>query len=122
MVEEHLDHIRYVFETLHNAHLSMKLSKCHLFAKEMQYLGHIFSTTGIIPLPLKTQTIKNMHQPKTAKQVSTFLGLARYYRKFIKDFAKIAKPLTLLTHYKAKFECTPGAQLSQKHDGAEYPN
>ena len=76
----------------------MKLSKCHFFTKEIQYLRHILSTTCIRPLPLKTQAINNMHPPKTAKQVCTFLGLIGYYRKFIKDFAKMAKPLTLLNH------------------------
>ena len=48
-----------------------------------------------------------MHLPKTPKQVCTFLGLVRYYRKFIKNFAKMAKPLTLLTHQQEKFEWTP---------------
>ena len=48
-----------------------------------------------------------MQPPRTAKQVHTFLGLIRYYRAFIKDFAKVAKPLTLLPHQKAKFEGTP---------------
>ena len=84
----------------------MKLSKYHFFAKEIQYLGHILSTTGIKPLPSKTQAINNMHPPKPAKQVHTFLGIVRYYRKFIKDFAKTAKPLTLLTHHNAKLEWT----------------
>ena len=48
-----------------------------------------------------------MHPPKTAKEVCTFLGLVGYYRIFIKNFAKMTKPLTLLTHQKAKFEWTP---------------
>ena len=56
---------------------------------------------------IKNQAINNMHPPKTAKQVSAFLGLPGYYSKFIKDFAKMAKPLTLLTHHTAKFEWTP---------------
>ena len=72
--EEHLNHIKQVFEKLRNAHLSMKRSKCHFFTKEIQYLGHILSTTGIGPLPSKTLAINNMHPPKTAKQVHTFLG------------------------------------------------
>ena len=84
----------------------MKLSKCHFFAKGIQYLGHILSTMGIRLLPSKTQAINTMHPTKTAKQVHTFLGLVEYYRKFIKNFAKIAKPLTLLTHHKAKFKWT----------------
>ena len=74
--------------------------------KEIQYLGHMLSTKGIKPLSSKTQAIKNMHPPKTPKQVHAFLGLVGYYRKFIRNFAKIAKPLTLLTHQQAKFEWT----------------
>ena len=85
----------------------MQLSKSHLFPKAIQYLGDILSTTGIKPLPLKTQAVNNMHPPKTAKHVHTFLGLVRFYRKFIKDFMKMAKPLTLLTLHKAKFEWNP---------------
>ena len=49
--EEHLDHIQHVFEKLKSAHLSMKLSKCHFFTKEIQDLGHTLSTKGIKPLP-----------------------------------------------------------------------
>ena len=102
-----LDHIRQVFMKLGSAHLSMKLSKCHFFTKEIQYLGHILSTKGIKWLPSKTQAIQNMHPPKMSKQVHIFLGIVGYYRKFIKNFAKIAKPLTLLTCQQAKFEWTP---------------
>ena len=105
--EEHLTHIKQVFKKLQNVHLSMKPSKCHFFTKQIKYLRHILNTTGIRLLPSKTQAINNMHQPKTATQVCTFLGLIGYYRKFIKNFTKMAKPLTLLTHQKAKFEWTP---------------
>ena len=59
---------------------------------------------GIIPVPAKTEAIKAMHPPVNPKQVCAFLGLVGYYRKFIKNFAKIAKPLTMLTRMDAKFE------------------
>ena len=85
----------------------MKFSKCHFFTKEIQYLGHILSTKGIQPLPSKTQAIQNMHPPQTPKQVCAFLGLVGYYRRFIKDFAKIAKTLTLLTHHQVKLDWIP---------------
>ena len=104
--EEHMDYIRQVFEKLKSTHLLMKPSKCHFFMREIQYLGHILSTKGIRPLPSKTQTIKNMHLPKILKQVCAFLGLVGYYRKFVCNFAKIAKPLTLLTHQQATFKWT----------------
>ena len=105
--EEHLDHIKQVFEKLRSTHLLMKLSKHNFFMKEIQYLGHILSTKGIRPLLSKMQAIKSMHPPKKPKQVCAFLGLMGYYRKFIRNFAKLAKPLTLLTHQQAKFEWTP---------------
>ena len=102
--EEHLQHIKTVFEKLCHAKLSMKLSKCHFFAKEIQYLGHILGVEGIKPVPAKTETIKAMHPPVNLKQVRAFLGLVGYYQKFIKNFAKIAKPLTRLTHMDVKLE------------------
>ena len=85
----------------------MKLSKCYFFSKEIQYLGHILSTKDICPLPLKTQAIQKMHPLTTPKQVCTFLRLVGYYRKFIRDFTKIAIPMTLLTRQQVKFEWTP---------------
>ena len=100
MAEEPLSHIKQVFEKLRNTHLSMKLSKCHFFTKEISYLRHILSTKGIRLVPSKTQAINNMHPQKTVKQVHTFLRFNRYYRKFIRNFAKMAKPLTLLNHQK----------------------
>ena len=102
--EEHLEHIRTVFEKLRDAKLSMKLSKCHFFANEIQYLGHILGKERIKPVPAKTEAIKVMHPPVNPKQVRAFLRLVGYYRKFIKNFAKIAKPLTMLTRIDVKFE------------------
>ena len=75
MMEEHLSHIKQVFEKLCTAKLSMKLSKCHFFTKEIQYLGDILSTKGILPLPSKTQAIQNMHPTKMPKQVCVSLDL-----------------------------------------------
>ena len=85
----------------------MKKSKCSFFSKEIQYLGYILSATGIRPLPAKIHAIQHMQPPMTPKQVRTFLGLVGYYRKFIKGFAKIGKPLTFLTRQQVKFDWTP---------------
>ena len=62
--EEHLGHLQQVFHKLCDAELTMKLSKCHFFTKEIQYLGHALNTTGIKPLPSKTTAIKIMNPPK----------------------------------------------------------
>ena len=102
----------------------MELSKWHIFTKEIQYLGYILSTKGIRPLPSKTQAINNIYPLKIAKHVCTFLGLVGYYRKFIRNFAKIAKPLTLLTHQQATCEWTPThhtAFLTLKESVIEVP-
>ena len=75
--EEHLTHIKKVFEKFQLAKLSMKLSECHFFSKEIQYLGHILSTKGICPLPSQTQAIQKMNLSTTPKQVHVFLGFGR---------------------------------------------
>ena len=93
----------------------MKKSKCSFFLKEIHYLGHILSATGIQPLPSKTHAIQNMNPPTTPKQVRAFLGLVGYYRKFIRAFTKIAKPLTLLTRQQVKFDWTPEHQEAFIH-------
>ena len=103
-----MDHQWQVFQTLCDAELSMKLSKCHFFTKEIQYLGHVLSTTCAKPLPLRTAAIKLMKPQKNAKQVRAFLGIDGYYCKLIKNFARIAKLLTALTHHDAKFSWTSG--------------
>ena len=113
--QEHLSHICMVFEKLKTANLSMKKSKCNFFSKEIQYLGHILSATGIQPLPSKMHTIQHMNPPTTPKQVRAFLGLVEYYRKFIKEFMKIAKPLTLLIRQQVKFDWTPEHQVAFIH-------
>ena len=76
---EHLQHIKTVFEKLCHAKLSMKLSKCHFFAKEIQYLGHTLGVEGIKPVPSKTEAIKAMHPQVNLKQVCAFPGLVGYY-------------------------------------------
>ena len=108
--KDHLLHMRKVFQKLWLAKVPMKLSKCHFFSKEIQYLGHTLSTKDICPLPSKTQAIQKMHPPTTHKQIHAFLGLVGYYRKFIKNSTKIAKPLTLLTRQQIKIEWTPEHQ------------
>ena len=113
--EECLTHIRKVFEKLHSAKLLIKLSKCHFFFKEIQYLGYILSSTGIHPLPSKMQAIQQMQLPTTPKEVQAFLSLVGYYRKFIKNFAKIAKLLTLLTRQQVKFDWTPSHHTAFLH-------
>ena len=102
--EEHLQHIKTVFEKLHHAKLSMKLSKCHFFAKEIQ-LPQTHSRHGRDQTsPSQNRSHQGHDPPVNPKQIRAFLRLVGYYRKFIKNFAKIEKPLTMLTRMDVKFE------------------
>ena len=87
--EEHLLHIRKVFEKLHSAKHSKKLGKCHFFSKEIQYFGHILGTKGILPLPSKMQAIQQMQPPTTPKQVPAFLGLGDTTGNSLKTLQKL---------------------------------
>ena len=91
--EEHLDRLCSVFQRLRSAGLKLKPSKCFLFKNEVRYLGHVVSADGIKTDPDKVKAIKDWPVPKDSRDVRKFLGFAGFYRKFIKDFSKIARPL-----------------------------
>ena len=93
---EHLKHLREVFERLRNANLKLKAKKCHFFKKELEFLGHIISEDGVKPDPDKVSAVKNQPVPNNLKELRQFLGLASYYRKFMEGFARIAAPLNQL--------------------------
>ena len=101
--EDHLKHLRLVFDRFREAGLKMKPSKCHFGKKKVRYLGHVISKEGIYPDPEKIVAIKEYPVPRSVKEVRAFLGLANYHRKFVKDFAKIAGPLHDLTKKGLKF-------------------
>lgn len=94
-LEEHLKHLKSVFEKLKEHNLKIQIDKTEFFKKELLYLGHIISEKGVRPNPTKIEVIKNFLIPKTQKQIKQFLGLTGYYRKMIHNYAKISKPLTL---------------------------
>lgn len=93
-LQEHISRLREVFNRLRKANFKVQLNKSEFLRKEVAYLGHIVTPDGVKPNPDKIQAIKNFPLPKTEKQIKGFLGLLGYYRKFIKDFAKLTKPLT----------------------------
>jgi hypothetical protein len=103
-LKEHIERLGEVFQRLLDAGLKLKPVKTHLFKREVEYLGHMVSGKGIAPLAAKVHAIKHFPQPKTIKQVRSFLGLASYYRKFIKNFASIAKPLHSLSEKGREFQ------------------
>lgn len=93
--EEHMTHISIVTRALHDAHMKMSNDKSHFFKQEIEFLGHIITHNKIKVDPQKIMTIRDYPTPQNLKQLRSFLGLSGYYRKFIKDYAKITKPLTI---------------------------
>lgn len=92
----HLRHVRTVLDTLHQHCLFIKRSKCAFGVTSISYLSHVISATGVAMDLDKVQAISDWPQPRSARAVRGFLGLAGYYRKFVKNFGTIAAPLTVL--------------------------
>lgn len=93
-LQEHLLKLKKVFTRLREYKFKIQLDKSEFLRKEVQYLGHIVGKDGVKPNPEKIVAVKNFPIPKTTKEIKSFLGLVGYYRRFIKDFAKITKPMT----------------------------
>jgi hypothetical protein len=93
---EHEKHLKLVLQRLREHKLYAKLSKCEFWIDEVPFLGHVISKGGIAVDPSKVKDVLDWEVPHTVKVVRSFLGLARYYRRFIENFSKIAKPLTSL--------------------------
>ena len=94
-LDEHLVRIKSVFDRLRESNFKIQLDKSEFFKKSVQYLGHIITQEGVKPNPDKISIIKNFPIPRTQKDIKSFLGLLGYYRKFIRDFAKLTKPMTM---------------------------
>ncbi|KAL8133946.1 hypothetical protein AgCh_009131 [Apium graveolens] len=101
--EDHAAHLRIALQRLREKQLYAKFSKCEFWLTEVQFLGHMVSKEGIKVDPVKIEAVSKWEQPKTLTEVRSFLGLARYYRRFVKDFSKIASPLTKLTGKNERF-------------------
>jgi len=128
--EEHLEHIEKVLSKLREVNLMLKLKKCKWCEQNIEFLGHIVGKGGLKPDPGKIEKIKNLKIPRNVKDVRAVLGLCSYYRKFIKGFSKVAKPMNELLKKDRKFEWTEKCQeafeeLKQKlieHPILEYPD
>jgi hypothetical protein len=112
MMEEHEEHLRLVLEKLRSNQLCAKFSKCEFWLTDVAFLGHIISAGGVSVDPSKVKDVLNWMPPTTASKIQSFLGLAGYYRRFIKDFSKIAKPMTKLLEKNKAFEWTKECQAS----------
>jgi hypothetical protein len=93
---DHLQHVRAVLELLVRDKWQVKLSKCSFAQQQLSYLGHIISVAGVATDPSKIQVVASWATPRSLKELHSFLGLAGYYRRFVRHFGILSKPLTAL--------------------------
>ena len=105
-LEEHLDHLRRVIARLRSANLKLKPSKCNFIRPEVEYLGHVITAGGLKTNPRLTNAVLEFPRPSSVHDVRRFLGMSSYYRRFIRNFSKIAQPLHSLTQKGTHFEWT----------------
>ena len=124
--EEHVHRLMAVFSKLRAASLKLKPSKCDLFRKEIKYLGHVVSNEGVSTDPDKIKAVTEWPQPTTVTEVRSFLGFVSYYRRFILNFSKVAKPLNKLlqnlegtTSQKKKFKVHWGPEQQEAFENLQ---
>jgi hypothetical protein len=116
---KHAKHLRIVLQRLRDHKLYAKFPKCEFWLDSVKFLGYTISKDGISVDPSKVQEAMDWKPPKSVHQILSFLGLAGYYRRFIPDFSRIAKPMTELLKKGVKFvwseECDHAFHTLRKH-------
>ena len=110
--DEMINNLSKVFDRLSAAGLKLKAKKCDLFARKVEYLGHVITEDGTATSASKTKAINEWPVPSNASEVRSFLGLCSYYRKFVSGFAEIASPLHALTTKGKDFQWTEECHYS----------
>ena len=101
-----------MLQILKNRKLYAKLSKCEFWKSEVKFLGHVVSKQGIAVDPAKVEAVMNWERPTSVTEIRSFLGLAGYYRRFIRGFSQLPLPLTKLTRKDTHFIWTPECEKS----------
>jgi hypothetical protein len=110
--EDHKRHLRIVLGRLRAHQLYAKLRKCEFWLEKIAFLGHILTAEGIEVDPSKVEAVSKWKQPSNVSEVRSFLGMVGYYRRFIKGFSSIARPMTELIKKDNKFVWTPKCEES----------
>lgn len=113
--DEMVTRLSEVLDRIRLANLKLKPAKCHFFQEEVCYLGHILSGSGVRPNPENIEKIQNWTQPKTVKEVQSFLGLCNYYRRFLPQYSSHIKPLVDLVRKDVKFEWSDECEEAFQH-------
>ena len=104
--DEHAKYLRFVLQTLRDHRLYAKFSKCEFWLEQVAFLGHVVSKDGIQVDTKKIEAVAEWPRPTTVTEIRIFLGLTGYYKRFVKDFSKIAALLIRLTQKNVKFVWT----------------
>jgi len=110
--QELLERLRIILDRLREVALKVKTSKCVLFKRDIEFLGHLVSVQGVDLVPDKLKAIRDWTTPHCLRDVRAFFGLASYYRRFIRNFASIAEPLTRITKKNTTFKWTDETELA----------
>ena len=110
--DEHMKLLNGILSVLNEYGIKLKLPKCSFATESVQYLGHVISHNSVHPSPDKIDAIQRFPRPLSLRQLRRFLELAQYYRRFIRDFSRIARPLTDLTCKNTPFLWTESVQLA----------
>ena len=113
-VEEHDENLNVVLNRLRESGFKINLKKCNFRMREVECLGHVISGVGITPNPAKVKDIQEKKRPRTVKDVRSFMGMASYYRRFVKDFAQIAKPITELTKKDVRWKWSEECEVAYR--------
>jgi RNase H-like domain found in reverse transcriptase/Reverse transcriptase (RNA-dependent DNA polymerase)/Integrase zinc binding domain/Chromo (CHRromatin Organisation MOdifier) domain/Aspartyl protease len=101
--EEHVQHVTKVLSALEKHGLRVNLEKCEFHKQRVEFLGSIITTKGVLMDPKKVEAVQTWPQPKTVKELQSFLGFANFYRRFIEGYSKTTAPLTELTKKEGTF-------------------
>lgn len=116
--DEHIARVEEVLERIKIAGLKLKPNKSNMFQTSVVFIGHVVSKEGVKPNPANIAKVVDWPQPKTAKQIRQFVALGSYYRRFIKDYASMVKPMVELTkkgkHFNWDETCDSSFQAVKK--------
>ena len=101
--KEHEEHLRIVLEMLREKKLYAKFSKCEFWLDSVSFLGHVVSKDGVMVDPSKIEAVKSWVRPTNVSAIRSFVGLASYYRRFVKGFSSIASQLKNMTKQNVQF-------------------
>ena len=118
--EEHFDHLERVFSKFRLAGLKLSPKKCHLFRDRVKYVGHVVSVKGVETDPDKIKKVADWPVPTNTAELRTFLGFSGYYRRFVKNFVQITKPLTHLLTGDPKYQKNKKFRSTKKTVAVEW--